>query len=407
MRADADVLVVGAGPAGALTALLLARAGFRVVLVDHKAFPRAKPCGEFLSPQCAPYLDAAGLGDLLPRLGAWRVHGMRLSTFDSASEGRFRRLAGRGEHGAAGFGVRRVVFDHALVQAAVAAGATFLPRHGFERATRGARGEVDGAWLRDPDGRFVHHRARWLVGADGVHSRVANALGLQRPIRWLDQMALTAHFRGVAPLPTAEVHLLHGGFFAATTVDGGWYGVNLVVPRRELAQRGAGGWDAFVQRHLAGAPAVAARVRAGERIAPWRGIGPFAFTTTAQVAPGAALVGDAAGYVDPLTGEGIYYALFGAHALAAALAAALHRPATAAEALARYARTRRREVEPRLLAARLLQRGLRHPWIVRTAMHALRRWPGLADLVVTMTGDTIHPRELWRPSFWRAFAAAT
>jgi flavin-dependent dehydrogenase len=404
---DVDVLVVGAGPAGAATALQLARDGFDVTLADKKAFPRGKPCGEFLSPECLPYLRALGLEDLLTRLGAWRVRGMRLSTAAVASEGRFRRLPDRGEHAAHGYGVRREVFDDALVRAAIAAGVRFLPRHAFDALSLDDGGAVAGAALRGPDGALVHVGARWVVGADGVHSAVARALGLQRRIRWLDQFALTAHYRGVERFPAAEVHLLRGGFFAATTVDSGIYSVNLVVPRTALQQRGTATWDAFVHTQLVTAPALAARLGGATRLAPWRGVGPLGFTTTAPAVPGAALVGDAAGYVDPLTGEGIYFALFGARQLADSLAQALHRPAAATAALTDYARRRRSELAPRLFAARVLQRGLRHPWIVRTVVRALQRWPAVADLVVTLTGDTIHPRELLRPSFWRAFGAAT
>ena len=408
MRAEADVLVVGAGPAGAITARQLARDGFQVVLADAKAFPRPKPCGEFLGPECERQLEAVGLGGLLARLGAWPVRGMRLSSARASTEGRFRALAiGEAAPGSPhGFGVRRSRFDAALVDAAVAAGVTLLPRHAFEAVWRGATGSIAGAWLREPDGELRCHRARWLVGADGVHSRVARALGVQRPIRGLDQFALAAHFEHVQPLGTADVHLLPGGFLAATTVDGGLYGVNLVLPRARLAARAEPGWDGFVQRHLDAAPQLAARLRGAMRTTRWRGTGPLGFTTSSVAVPGAALVGDAAGYVDPLTGEGIYFALFGGRALARALGIALHEPQRAALALAGYTRERRREIGPRLAAARLLQRGLRHPRIVHAAVRALARWPALADLMVTMTGDSIHPRDLLRPAFWRSFAGA-
>lgn len=406
MRTDTDVLVIGAGPAGSATALQLARAGFAVTLADKKAFPRHKPCGEFLSPECVPYLDALGLGDVFERLGAWRVHGMRLSAAGAETQGRFRQLLDRPSHGGTGFGVQRTRFDHHLVQQAEAAGVRFLPRHEFAELCRDADGTVLGAELRTPDGSTNRVIARHVVGADGVHSRVARALGVQRPLRWLDQMALVAHYRGVPAAPLADVHLLRGGFFAATTVDEGLYSVNLVLPRTALRTRMDEDWDAFVLRHLASAPALRERLQRSERHTPWRGTGPFAHTTTAQTLPGIALVGDAAGYVDPLTGEGIYFALFGARAVAGAIEQALHVPARATAAMASYRRERQRELAPRLCAARWLQRGLRHPWLVRTLVAALRRWPSLADLVVTMTGDTIHPRDLWRPSFWRSFGAS-
>jgi flavin-dependent dehydrogenase len=401
-----DVLIVGAGPAGSSLARQLALAGFAVSLCDQKEFPRHKPCGEFLSPECVPYLDALGLHDALTTLGAHRVAGMRLAGHGACVVGSFRQLPGRGPHGRTGFGVRRERFDHHLVQAAVAAGVRFLPRHGFERLLRDADGRVVGATVRDADGGERDLHARWTVGADGVRSRLARDLGVQRRSRWLDQFALVAHFADVPPAPKADVHLLRGGFFAATTVDDGVYSLNLVLPKHQFRQRDGADWDAFVAHHASAAPNLRARLATARRTTPWRGCGPFAHHTTQPWAPGAALVGDAAGYVDPLTGEGIYFALFGARALGEALAAALHQPATSEAALRGYAAARRRELAPRFLASALLQRALRWPWLVRRFLHTLGRWPKLADLVVTLSGDTIHPRELWRPTFWRQWGAA-
>ncbi|MCU0864701.1 MAG: NAD(P)/FAD-dependent oxidoreductase [Planctomycetes bacterium] len=402
----ADVLVIGAGPAGSALALQLAQAGFTVTMVDRREFPRHKPCGEFLSPQCVPYLQQLGLGGMLDELGAHHVEGMQLSGYGASTGGRFRQLPDRAAIGRHGFGIRREVFDHRLVQAAIAAGVEFLPRHDFVELTR-TDAVVDGARFRDAQGQPVARRARQVVGADGVHSRVAKALGVQRRLDWLDQFALVAHFEGVAPGPVADVQLLPGGFFAATTVDQGLYSLNLVLPRRALRERTAADWDQFVQQHAAGSPAIAARLQGARRLQPWRGIGPFGFRTTTATVPGCALVGDAAGYVDPMTGEGIYFALFGARALGDAITAALHEPGTAPAAMARYRRARARELGPRLQASKLLQRAIRHPWLVRTFLRSLQRWPRWTDLLVTLTGDTIHPRELVKPSFWRAWREAS
>jgi flavin-dependent dehydrogenase len=402
MNGRCDVLVLGAGPAGAATAIALARRGFAVTLADRKAFPRSKPCGEFLSPECVPYLAALGEGDLLARAGAHPVAGMRLSANGAVANGRFRALAGRA-HGRTGYGIRRERFDHELVLAAVRAGATFLPRHDFVELQRAADGRVAGAVLRDPDGRERAIACGHVVGADGVHSRVARALGVQRKVPWLEQFALTTHFAGIPPRASAAVHLFPRGFFAATTVDEGLFSVNVVLPKAELRADAAHDHDELLRRKLAGAPDLLAALEAARRTTPWRGIGPFAHDVASPIAPGALLVGDAAGYCDPLTGEGIYFALFGAAAAAAALGDALDRPAAEAAAMRGYCAARRREIAPRLAASRWLQRGLRRPWLIRSAVGALARWPGLADLVVTMSGDTIHPRDLLRPRFWRAF----
>jgi len=399
-----DVLVLGAGPAGSAVAHTLASRGLSVAIADRKQFPRDKPCGEFLSPQCQPLLEELGLPGLLDELQAHRVRGMRMHERDRMALGSFRHLGGDAPD--VGFGVRRAVFDHALLRAAQAQGAQFLERHTFTALRRDADGRVVGAELRDPADEPVDVRARLVIGADGVHSRVAQQLGVQRQERWLQQFALVAHFEGVAPLPTAEVHLLRGGFFAATTVDDDLFGLNLVVPQKQLRERSERSWDEFVAARFDAAPELAERLRGARRLRPWRGVGPFAYTTRTQTVPGAALVGDAAGYVDPLTGEGIYFALFGARALGRQVLRAFDRPAEEAAAMADYRRERSRELAPRLRVARLLQRGLRSPWIVRRFVSALRRWPSLADLVVTLSGDTAHPSELWRPSFWRAFREA-
>lgn len=400
-----DVLVLGAGPAGAAVARQLALAGFAVVLADRKAFPRHKPCGEFLSPECLPYLAELGLGDTMTELGACRVEGMRLSGYGLGADGSFRQLPDRPGHGRIGYGVRRERFDHHLVMAAENAGVRFLPRHELTTLQRAADGRVIGALLRRHDGASIDVTARHVVGADGVHSRTAKQLGVQRRLGWLDQFALVAHFEGVPQRARADVHLLPSGFFAATTVDDGLYSLNLVLPQRALLRRTSPDWDSFVAEYAASAPVIAERLRGARRLGSWRGCGPFGFRTTTPTLPGAWLCGDAAGYIDPLTGEGIYFALFAARALGAAIGKALHTPTHEAEAMADYRAARQRELAPRMAASKLLQRAIRHPWLVRTFLRALGRWPTLADLVVTLTGDTVHPRELWRPSFWRAWRA--
>jgi flavin-dependent dehydrogenase len=124
-----DVLVVGAGPAGSATAAALAQAGFAVVLADQKTFPRDKPCGEFLSPECLPYLEALGAADAVRALGPQLVRGMHLHCGERRALGRFLQIGDRPVSTRTGFGIRRKTFDEALVAHAVAAGVQFLPGH--------------------------------------------------------------------------------------------------------------------------------------------------------------------------------------------------------------------------------------------------------------------------------------
>src|SRR5262249_11933175 len=159
--------------------------------------PRPKPCGEFLSPQCTPYLRALGVEEGLGRAGARRVHGMDLRGFGAHAHGRF--LAVGSAATTAGCARRRAVLHHQPLAAARAAGARWLERHALDALVRDAGGAVCGAVLRTPDRGRLTVRARWVVGADGVHSRTARQLGVQRPLRWLDRFALVTRYAGVPP----------------------------------------------------------------------------------------------------------------------------------------------------------------------------------------------------------------
>jgi len=405
MNGPFDALILGAGPAGAALAQRLARDGHSVALVDKKRFPRPKPCGEFLSPECRPYLAELGVDDALGEIGVRKISGMRLFAGGHVASGRFLKLQ-RAPHNDAGYAIRREVFDTALLTAA-----TRLPevasmeRHEFQRLVRHPDGGVAGAVLRDPDGAQREVRARITIGADGVHSRVARELGVQRASRWLDRLALVARYDGVESKPAAEVHFVKRGYFAATTVDDGSFHLNLLVDRGALRERD-GDVDAFVNERLAQAPELEIRLRGARRLAPWRGIGPLAFSTTRKTFTGAALVGDACGYVDPLTGEGIYFALHGARSLAEAIKESFAEPGKATLAMRRYEARRRQEVGPRMLLAAAIQRGLRHESVVRVAIRGLAAWPKLCDLLVNLTGDAVHPKDLLLPSFWSDFRRA-
>jgi flavin-dependent dehydrogenase len=307
-----DVLVVGGGPAGSSLALRLARAGFRVALVDRKRFPRAKPCGEFLSPECLPILDELGVLARLERLGAHRVRGMRLYGHGRHATGWFRPVGRSAVPFGAGLAVRRDLLDHELLRAAAACdGVELIEGTACAALQRDGGGAVRGALLAAPGGEVWPLHARWTIGADGIRSRVARELGALRPISWLDKLALTTRYRGVAALDTAEVHLFPRGYFAATAVDDGLFSLNLVLDRSAVRPH-RGGWDAFFQQHLEAVPELAERLRGAHRVDRVRGAGPLGFRSCAQAFAGAALVGDACGYVDPITGEGIWFALRGA-----------------------------------------------------------------------------------------------
>jgi flavin-dependent dehydrogenase len=248
----------------------------------------------------------------------------------------------------------------------------------------------------DPAGARLELRAPFTIGADGLRSRVARALGAWEPLRWLDRLALVARVPCAGLDEHAEVHFLRSGYVALAPTGPGMATLNLVVDRTD-APRGRAALPGFVAEHVAQAPELARRIALPRDPRELGVVGPLAARTRAQAFDGAALVGDAAGYVDPVTGEGMYLAMRGAALLAESLDAALRAGRTDAAALRGYERARRREFGHRRTLGLLLQRGLRHPRVVATVLSVLAARPALAELLLGLTGTAAKPGELLSP----------
>jgi len=395
-----DVLIAGAGPAGTHTALRLARAGWRVGLLDARTFPRPKPCGEFLSPACLPLLEELGLLAGVEAAGAHRVAGMDIVTARHRARGDYLPLGPFSAPHGGGLGIRREVLDRLAVEAAQEERAIDV-RLGWRvsRPAVDARGRVTGLEVRDPEGRRRVLSARLVVGADGIHGRVARGLGWVRAGTGRRRFALVARYEGAPPRPEAELHVVGRDYFAACPVDDGLFTANLVTDADRLP-RGADGLAAYLEQRIREAPALAARLRDARPIEPPAACGPLRTDVRRSTGPGVALVGDACGFVDPLTGEGLYLAMQGARLLAPALDAALLDPARERAALRGYERARRRELAPRYALARLLQWGLRRRGVPDLLAGALDRVPALCDVLLGVTGDYLPPRGLVLPGVW-------
>ncbi|MCB9882671.1 MAG: NAD(P)/FAD-dependent oxidoreductase [Planctomycetes bacterium] len=394
-----DVVIVGAGPAGASLAIRVARAGYAVALVDRAQFPRSKPCGEFMSPSCVPMLAELGLDVFDLDGGTARGHevsGMRLSAFERGAVGRYRAVGRAAPPTTLGIGIRRELLDANLVELARAQdGVTVLEGHAALDLERERGGRIVGVRVREPDGSERTLRASVTVGADGLRSRVARSLGVVQPIPWLNRFALVTRYAGVDATDFGELHLFDGGYFAAVDVDAGLFTLNLVVDGASLP-KGRAALDAMFDERLQRVPVLAERLRSARRFEPLRAYGPLGVRTKRQVFEGAVLVGDAAGYVDPMTGEGIYLALRGADLLTDALRVRFE-TGNERRAWRQYTRARRHEIAPKLAMSLLLQRAIRKPWLVERFARLVERRPGLLDFVVSLTGDYVPLREALSP----------
>jgi flavin-dependent dehydrogenase len=393
-----DVLVVGAGPAGSATATLLARAGLSVLLVDRAAFPRDKACSEYMSPEAVRVLVRLGVAETLEKAGAFPLEGMKVTGPRGATaHGKF-SLARYQPFRPTGLSISRRILDFELLAAARGAGAAVLERARVEELLY-ELGGVAGAVVRDHTGRRLAIRARLTVGADGLRSIVARRLGRRRH-GTSRRMAFVAHVAEVADMgPSAELHFREQGYLGLNQIGHGQTNVALVVPS-ERAAHARGGMERFFRDTLAEFPGVRERVEAGDMVRPVLATGPFAVSSARVIAPGALLVGDAADFFDPATGDGIYCALRGAELVAdtATVALSLPGPITV-DRLAEYRRRRRQLFTGKWMFERLIDSALRFPRLFDRAVSGLGRHEEMAHTVIGLAGGFVPLRAVLSPVF--------
>ena len=398
--------MVGAGPAGSATALLAARSGAKVLLLDRARFPREKACSEYLSPAATPVLerlDPALVPDI-ERAAPGRLYGMRVVAPDGTDAvGRFaanRRFPSPAPYG---YALPRSRLDALLLEAAIRAGAQIEEGTAVEELLYD-QGAVGGVVAR-AGGAVRHvHRARVVVGADGLRSVVARRLGLRRS-SFPSRLAFTAHYTHVGGMrDVGEMHIGRAGYVGMGPIGEGVTTVALVLPvsaarTRAVALR----QDEGLRAALEDFPELRGRFAGAALARDVLVTGPFAQWSRHAVAPGggALLVGDAADFFDPFTGQGLYSALRGAELAAAALVAALGRPGRGplpAAALDPYRAARRRAFSGKWLLERLIGVGVGWEPLARRVVGRLARRPGLADLVVGATGNFVPVRAVLAPS---------
>jgi len=387
-----DVVVVGGGPAGSATAALLANGGWDVLLLDRARFPRPKPCAETLSPGAVKILSRLGAFRFLARdSGRW-LRGMELS---APGGGHALVHYGDGERALA---VPREPLDLALLRLARSRGAHVV--EGFRVAdvlvSDGAARGVVGYDLR---GRPSEWRARLVVGADGAHSVVARRLCRRVTRSWLRRLGLVTHVAGVPwPEEHGEMHVGRRGYVGVAPLAEDVVSVGLVMP---LPRGRIGHAELAVRAALGDYPELAGRLARGH-MGPVRGIGPMAARVHPCAGPGFALAGDAAGFLDPFTGEGIFRALWGAEILARLADRALRAPDPAVDLGAQLVRARRAAFRTKELLTLLVQVFVHIPPLMDYALDRLHRRPELATQLGRVLGDLEPARDVLRsPFMWR------
>ncbi len=384
-----DVLIVGGGPAGCSAALHLAAAGASVLLCEAGAYPRDKLCGEFLSPECVPLLDALGGGPALRALGPELI--------TTAAITGPRGLAWQTRLPAPAWGLTRRALDAALAAQAQTAGVevwtgTTVTAISGDLAS-GFRVSLRGPAAPKELGQAAAVGARFVLAAHGKRAALDRALNRRFLTQPQPFVALKRHFRG-PPLPgRIELHTFPGGYCGLSALEqaAGAGAANVCFLTHTSAwQPLAAGPDSserFIAWMRAQSPTLGAWLAEatplGER---WLSIAQVPFSPKPPVEGEVLMAGDAAGLIAPLAGDGIAMALRGGQLAAAHITAGL-RGQPPQQLRAAYARAWQREFGSRLRVGRFAQAFLLRPRWLALGLRLLQAVPALGTYLVTHTRD--------------------
>ena len=338
-----DLIVVGGGPAGLATAIAAAQAGFAVTVLERRRFPIDKACGEGILPGGVVQLGLLGvtIADCMP------LEGIRYVQEDGTSAAA--RLPPPG-----GLGVRRTVLSRVLLERARVLGVDVREGCALDRH------EIDSSRVRveHTGGRLD---AELLVAADGLHSPLRQAAGLDRPARGRKRFGVRQHFVCAPWSHEVEVHFAPGVEAYVTPVGAECVGVALLCERE-------------ARFDLEPFPALRDRLAGCAPASELRGRGPLLQSARSPISDRLVLIGDAAGYVDAITGEGLSLAFTCAVGLAHILPAALASGATR-DSLVPYERLHAHAFRRYALWARSLVAIAAHPAARRRIVRQLGRHP--------------------------------
>lgn len=372
-----DVIVSGGGPAGSVAATVLARGGARVLVLERETFPRDKLCGDTLNPGAVATLRELGLLERIEP-SAIPIDGMIVSGEHGIS------IVGQYAAGQTGRAILRRDLDAALLAAAADAGARV--EHGeivrgplIDSTTAAVR--TRGVIIQGRDGRDVRIPAPLVIAADGRRSRLAMAFDLvrhpRRPRRW----AVGSYFEGIAGVAgMGEMHVRRGRYIGIAPVPSGLANVCVVTDDRDALRDP----DRLLREAVARDRLLVHRFAGARMMRPPSALGPLAIDARAAGVAGLLLAGDAAGFIDPMTGDGIHLAVRGGVLAAGAALKSLSSGAPAHEQLLAW---RRRALRSKLRFNRILRALVAMPAAVDAASFAASMAPFVLQRVIAYAGD--------------------
>ena len=370
-----DVIVIGGGPAGCGAAIHLARRGFRVLLLEKARLPVHKLCGEFLSVEVMALFERLGVAGAVRRAGPHPIGETLVTTADGA--------AFRSPLPGTGLGLSRRTLDRLLFTHAADAGAD--ARDGVTAlALTGSL--PDGFTVKTTAGTFA---ARLVLGAWGKRGLLDRKLDRRFLAEKSPFVAFKAHFEGLEIPGVVELHAFRGGYCGLSHVEDGRVNVCWITHRDRL--REAGGRPGDMIAHTFGEnAALARRFESLRRVTDFCAVAQISFAAKGPMAGDVPMIGDTAGMIAPLCGDGMAMALRSAETAAAHAAAFLDGHA-GAEAFRRgYAHAWREAFARRMRLGRWMHRGYVRPLAARLGVRALVGMPALGRWLIRHTRDAAH-----------------
>ncbi|HEY7545454.1 MAG TPA: tryptophan 7-halogenase [Blastocatellia bacterium] len=382
---DADVIIIGAGPAGSSAATRLARSSFRVLLVEEKHMPRHKVCGEFITPEALPTLERLGVADAIHQAGAQQITRLCLA----ASNGtKVETSIAEMSHGAeSALSLSRARLDQLLFENAKGAGAICLEGLAVKNCLFADGSPCGIEAMSIEESREVTFTSRLVVDASGRSSRL-----MLRPeerkagARGGRLYGLKAHLRRVEGITDqVELYFFPQGYGGLSRIEDGL--VNLCFIASERAIKESGGDAAkVVERTVKNNSLARQRLLHAEAEGRWLVVGPLQFGARRLAQSGVLAVGDASGMIDPFTGTGIQIALRAGELAAEAIIKAFDSNGELLPlALDHYQSSYEREFGKRMKVAALLRRAAFSPQTANLLAALLARAPRLARRLLLAT----------------------
>jgi flavin-dependent dehydrogenase len=395
-----EVAIVGGGPTGAVLAARLADAGHHVVLLERAPVWRWRAGGVFASPAAMAALRRAGVDATTLAAVARPIPALRVETARGTS---FRLTYGADAGGEPAVGFDRSRLDPALLELAKAAG-TDLRLGSTVTALDPSTGRIQ---VRRPGGVASELQARVVVGADGRRSIVARAAGVDRPTRLEPRVGLTYHLRDPDPTGVRDgrMRLLRDGYVGIAPVAGGLVNVGIVLGRSWRTELAGRGGRAVADSIVAAIPPTRddpAAWRDGGPTDSVAGAWPLGHRVTRRAGERWLLVGDAAGFLDPFTGEGLHRGLVSAELAAAAIRA---RSRGRRGAFAAYERAMQRRFLAKDGVSWLVQAFLSRPALFEYAARRISARPAVRATMGLVMGDLVGAGRALDPRYLAALLA--